>query len=298
MRTNKSKSFSLFEDIPFEETYSNSSEFGKGMRKGQQANEITLITLSELLRKLLLLLNKPFVALKYLFFKKTQVSPQSIRLPWFKLAFVALVAFIIFKKDLSFSVGMNSPETIAAHDEQNNLSMNSLATAQTVSLNAKKVHPFADAAGDSGKDKKIKSYIRRFQKVAVTEMEKFGIPASVKMAQAIVESNAGNSRLSREFNNHFGIKCFSKQCSKGHCANFSDDHHKDFFRNYDSAWESWRAHSHMLVNGRYQKLLNHEKDYRAWAKGLKKLGYATDKAYTEKLIATIERYQLDLLDAM
>lgn len=295
MRASKSKSFSLFEDIPFEESY---SESGKGMRKGQQPSELPILSLVEILKKLFQLLNKPFVALKYLFFKKTQVSPQSIKLPWFKLAFVALTAFIIFRKDLSFSVGMNSPETIIVDDENSNLSLNSLATAQTISLNSKNAHPFANLEGDSEKDRKIKSYIRRFQKIAVTEMDKFGIPASVKMAQAIVESNSGHSRLSKEFNNHFGIKCFSKQCKKGHCANFSDDHHKDFFRNYESAWESWRSHSHMLVNGRYQKLLNHGNDYQAWAKGLKKLGYATDKNYTNKLIAIIETYQLDLLDEM
>ena len=113
---------------------------------------------------------------------------------------------------------------------------------------------------------------------------------------ALVESNAGRSRLSTNNNNHFGIKCFSKNCTKGHCSNFNDDHHKDFFRKYSSAWESWRAHSSMLANGRYSELKQYGKDYRAWAKGLKELGYATDKNYTTKLIRLIEKYRLDLLD--
>ncbi|MCB0619480.1 MAG: glucosaminidase domain-containing protein, partial [Saprospiraceae bacterium] len=73
-------------------------------------------------------------------------------------------------------------------------------------------------------------------------------------------------------------------------------HHKDFFRIYDSAWESWRAHSEMLATGRYKELLKNKNDYRAWAKGLKSLGYATDPNYERKLVETIEKYHLQVLD--
>ena len=136
----------------------------------------------------------------------------------------------------------------------------------------------------------------RFYFDTVTEMKKFGIPASVKMAQGLLESNAGTSKLATKNNNHFGIKCFSKSCGKGHCSNFHDDHHKDFFRIYKSAWESWRSHSKMIVSGRYKALLKHGNDYKAWAQDLKELGYATDSRYTEKLVETIEKYQLYHLD--
>lgn len=141
------------------------------------------------------------------------------------------------------------------------------------------------------------SYIERFSGVAQTEMAKFGIPASITLAQGLLESQAGKSPLAKEANNHFGIKCFSKKCKKGHCKNFSDDHHKDFFRTYASAWESFRAHSLFLQKDRYKHLLELEKtDYKNWAKGLRKAGYATDPNYANKLIRLIENLELNKFD--
>lgn len=140
-------------------------------------------------------------------------------------------------------------------------------------------------------------YVNRFSDVARSEMEQFGIPASITLAQGLLESSAGKSPLAREANNHFGIKCFSKKCKKGHCKNFSDDHHKDFFRTYPSAWESFRAHSLFLQKDRYKHLLDLEKtDYKNWASGLKKAGYATDPNYAKKLIRLIESLDLDKFD--
>lgn len=140
-------------------------------------------------------------------------------------------------------------------------------------------------------------YIERFSEVAQTEMTKYGIPASIILAQGLLESQAGKSPLAKEANNHFGIKCFSKKCKKGHCKNFSDDHHKDFFRTYASAWESFRAHSLFLQKDRYKHLLELEKtDYKNWAKGLKKAGYATDPNYANKLIRLIENLELNKFD--
>lgn len=139
-------------------------------------------------------------------------------------------------------------------------------------------------------------YIERFHKIATTEMDKYGVPASIALAQGLIESRAGDSKLARNNNNHFGIKCFSRRCPKGHCTNFTDDTHKDFFRKYQNPWESWRAHSQMLASGRYGKLKKYGHDYRQWAYGLKKLGYATDRTYAEKLIDMIERYNLQQYD--
>ena len=143
-----------------------------------------------------------------------------------------------------------------------------------------------------GKDEAVQAYINRFAKVAQIEMKKFGIPASISLAQGLVESRYGTSELARRNNNHFGIKCFAKKCKKGHCTNYSDDHHKDFFRKYSNAWESWRAHSQLLMGKKYTRLKKHGRNYRKWAQELEQLGYATDRSYSEKLISVIEKYNL------
>ena len=142
----------------------------------------------------------------------------------------------------------------------------------------------------------VEAYVERWKAVAIQEHRKYGIPASISLAQGLVESRAGDSKLARSNNNHFGIKCFSRRCGKGHCSNFTDDTHKDFFRKFKSPWESWRAHSQMLASGRYAKLKKHGRDYRQWAYGLKSVGYATDRTYAEKLIGIIERYDLHKYD--
>lgn len=135
-------------------------------------------------------------------------------------------------------------------------------------------------------------YVGRYSSIAVGEMKKFGIPASISLAQGLIESRAGTSKLAVNNNNHFGLKCFSRNCKKGHCTNFTDDTHKDFFRKFKNPWESWRAHSQLLASGRYTRLKKHGRDYRKWAYGLKSVGYATDRNYAEKLIGIIERYDL------
>ncbi len=137
------------------------------------------------------------------------------------------------------------------------------------------------------------NYVEQYAEVAQAEMKKYGIPASIKLAQGLVETNAGDSKLAVQNHNHFGIKCFTKSCKKGHCSNFSDDTHKDFFRNYGTVWESYRAHSLMLQNPRYRHLFELEPtDYKGWAYGLKSAGYATDKKYAEKLVELIEDLKL------
>ncbi len=143
------------------------------------------------------------------------------------------------------------------------------------------------------------SYVKRFSEVAIAEMKRYGIPASITLAQGLLESDAGTSRLAKSNDNHFGMKCFSKSCKKGHCANFSDDTHKDFFRKYNNAWESYRAHSELLQGSRYKHLKKlGTRNYTDWAKGLKKAGYATDKYYAEKLIKIIKEMNLSRFDGV
>ena len=152
----------------------------------------------------------------------------------------------------------------------------------------------SEPIGDEGK---ALAYIEKYAAVAQDEQEKFNIPASITLAQALLESRAGTSKLATTSNNHFGIKCFSKKCKKGHCANFTDDTHKDFFKKYDRVWASYRDHSHFLSQTpRYQNCFRQGNNYRAWAIELEKAGYATDPNYSEALIARIKKFNLDRFD--
>jgi flagellum-specific peptidoglycan hydrolase FlgJ len=149
----------------------------------------------------------------------------------------------------------------------------------------------------AAKRKKQLAYVKQFVRVAQLERDRFGIPASITLGQGLLESDAGGSPLSTTANNHFGIKCFSRSCRRGHCKNFTDDSHKDFFRVYASDWESFRAHSQLLQAGRYRRLYKlGKKDYTSWALGLSKAGYATDKKYAQKLIHLIEDLDLHQYD--
>ncbi len=139
-------------------------------------------------------------------------------------------------------------------------------------------------------------YIRKYQLLAISEMNRSGIPASIKMAQACLESADGNSEMARKSNNHFGIKC--KGNWNGAKAYFDDDARNECFRKYRNAGDSYIDHTNFLLgNQRYAFLFKlPPTDYAAWAKGLKKAGYATDPAYDKKVIAIIEENQLWQLD--
>jgi len=134
-------------------------------------------------------------------------------------------------------------------------------------------------------------YIARYKDIAIAEMHQHGIPASIKLAQAILESGNGNSYLARTANNHFGIKCGGSW--KGRSVTHPDDKRDDCFRVYDNPEQSFRDHSQFLRGKRYQKLFALARDdYRGWAKGLKAAGYATNPRYPELLIDLIERHKL------
>lgn len=142
----------------------------------------------------------------------------------------------------------------------------------------------------------FQSYIDRYGKVAVNQMNKYHIPASITLAQGLLESDAGRSMLAVEGNNHFGIKCHSDW--KGGKVYFDDDRRGECFRKYASAQASFEDHSIFLTTGsRYSFLFSlKQTDYVGWAKGLKKAGYATNPKYAEKLIEIIETYGLDRFD--
>jgi len=139
-----------------------------------------------------------------------------------------------------------------------------------------------------------RDYIKNYAATAVGEMKLYGIPASITLAQGLTESSAGTSNLCIKTKNHFGLKCFSRKCRRGHCANFTDDTHKDFFLVFDTVWESFRHHSKMLCGKRYEHLRG--KNSNEWTYGLQMAGYATDKAYGENLRRIIKVYDLGAFD--
>lgn len=140
-------------------------------------------------------------------------------------------------------------------------------------------------------------YIRKYSATAVREMYRSGVPASITLAQGLLESRYGQSELAVKGNNHFGIKCHDWTGKKMY---YDDDAKGECFRVYASADESFRDHSDFLrYRDRYKFLFDYEvTDYKAWAHGLKKAGYATDPAYPSKLIKIIEDYQLYDYDTM
>ena len=139
-------------------------------------------------------------------------------------------------------------------------------------------------------------YIDRYKRIAVAHMERYGIPASITMAQGILESDCGNSYLSLTSNNHFGIKC--KNNWRGERVYHDDDAKGECFRKYASVEESYADHAEFLDSQqRYDSLFAYSPtDYKHWARGLKAAGYATAPDYAERLIRIIEESRLYLLD--
>lgn len=146
--------------------------------------------------------------------------------------------------------------------------------------------------------KETLDYIERYKDIAMEEMQKDKIPASITLAQGILESGNGQSKLAKQGNNHFGIKCHSDW--KGKRMHQDDDAPNECFRVYDNAEDSYRDHSKFLKNGtRYKSLFELSiTDYKGWAKGLKKAGYATLPTYATVLINLIETYDLQQYDQM
>ncbi len=135
-------------------------------------------------------------------------------------------------------------------------------------------------------------YIDEYKEIAIEDMVVYNIPASITLAQGILESGSGRSELARKSNNHFGIKCHSDW--NGKTVRYDDDKKRECFRKYNNPEGSFDDHSLFLTSrGRYASLFEFKPDdYKAWAKGLKKAGYATDRKYAHKLINLIEEYHL------
>lgn len=154
----------------------------------------------------------------------------------------------------------------------------------------------ASADAYAQRDMTREEYIATYAPLAMKQQKQYGIPASIKIAQGLLESRYGNSSLSRRSNNHFGIKC--KKDWLGDTVRYDDDTAQECFRRYNSIEDSYRDHSDFLINNpRYERLFRlNPKDYKGWAQGLKDCGYATAPHYASALIKFIEDYELYLLD--
>lgn len=138
-------------------------------------------------------------------------------------------------------------------------------------------------------------YIDQYKDLAIEQMKRYKVPASITLAQGLLESGAGRSELARKGNNHFGIKCHTWTGARVH---FDDDSSNECFRSYNSVRDSYEDHSRFLATGsRYKQLFNLSvTDYKGWARGLKAAGYATNPRYADRLIDIIQVYKLDQYD--
>ncbi len=183
-------------------------------------------------------------------------------------------------------------ENLSIHRPQNGVE-NMLRTLFAFGLSLLLTHPLC-ANDPKGRTTRA-AYIEQWKEVAIEQMRTHRIPASITLAQGILESGDGNSRLAREANNHFGIKCHDWQGKKVY---HDDDARNECFRKYNSARESFHDHSVFLKRPRYTFLFELDiMDYQAWAKGLKQAGYATNPKYPELLIRIIEENNLTVYDA-
>lgn len=227
---------------------------------------IALPTLQEVLHRLSVGLKKLFTAIRFHWHHLPLGQIQAARLPWFKIALAAIAFFILTRKNIQFSINMRSPLSGFSDDRRAEADAEQMSLAQPIALK----EPAALIPTEQAE-----AYIHRFAKVARAEQEKYGIPASLKMAQALYESRAGQSADSRNRNNHFGAPLSQ--------------------RLFDSAWENWRAHSLMLTR-QYPELARSQASAAAWAEALQRSEWARDARYGQALLKLIDEFDLQSLD--
>lgn len=216
-------------------------------------------------------LSKVFVALRYHFFARHQQIKRFQQKTWVRLAVLAVAALFVFRNEWGLSLGLpaasNSAMTAPSNGEK-------LSVAQPVALGPERA-AHRSATLRQLDDAQVQAYVKRFARIARLEAQRYGIPASILMAQALSESWAGTHPASQQFNNHFG-------------APFSG-------KSYASAWENWREHS-MFIARKHPEMLRYSKDYGKWAKALQQSGYSTQKRYARTLTSIIDKYHLYTLD--
>ncbi len=215
---------------------------------------------------------------------------------WFKLGLLALLLIFLYKKELSvnFKFGSKEPKkeikdnkiTSTKNDAAEEIPLSIFGSVGTFKRKTEEM-PVIDEA--------IKiTYLKRFAQVAVAERRKFGIPASIVLANALRQSYAGRRDFATHSNNQFSMPCSDDWTGA------SDKYGDDCMRHYESAWASFRDHSLVLSSGKFANLKQFgDKDYKAWAKGLQDNGYPSNSAHlADDLIQIIETYKLYQLDKM
>ena len=273
-----------------------------GVAKEVNASEIPFWVL---LLKLLKSTRIPFVAGKHQLLQKYQEYFSGKPFPWFKLSLLALGLYMLFQKDMHFQVNMKAPDEVFSDDRQSeeptalSMSLTHLGKMFTKEATKDKDAPQVKAAATKTnnpfpfKDESVAAYIQRFAKISVTEMQKFNIPASIKMGQGILASQAGEHLLATKHNNHFGTLCNAASAT---CKPYEANGNTVSIKSYESAWESWRDHSTMISQGAYSELAAHGTDYHKWAEGIARIGYNNNQDYSRQLIQVIEKYELFKLD--
>ncbi len=207
---------------------------------------------------------------------------QRWSVPLFKVTAAGVLFVYVMQRDIQFTIEMKAPlgqaSGYAAAQTAQPSDVQTMGFAQRVANFGSSL--LSSSSADEGANTAISpalvdDYMVRFAPVAQTEKSKYGIPASVKMAQAILESQAGEAIPARVDNNHFGDPMGNQK--------------------YESAWRNWREHSLLIVN-RYPQLLRLGDDYRAWARGLEKEGYSNAPNYANQLLEIIDRFHLEQLD--
>lgn len=277
MRTDNNKDYQVKEKY---EWRAHQFEQEQRMQQGRPASLMSQATLETLLRRLLQGLGKVAVVARYLLSRFSwNWRPFALpkwKISWWKVGLAALAVFIVLKKDIQFSINMRAPVGAGIRDDDHagdSRGADELNVAQSVAFREENhSSPASTALTD---DQQVQAYIGRFAGVAVSEMKRFGIPASITMAQGILESGAGTTAAARRENNHFGKPLAGQS--------------------YASAWENWREHS-LLLYHEYSTLFDNGLNYKKWARGLRQAKYSSDRNYDRKLIDLIERYQLFQLD--
>ncbi len=191
------------------------------------------------------------------------------------------------KKTIYLLIGLGFFTSCSAH--------RSLVSNRAAKQNNRQVQRYSGGRDDDYKPLTTVQYIDRYKTIAIQEMNTYGIPASITLAQGLYESGNGNSDLARVANNHFGVKAGYSWNGKVYYKD--DDNKNDAFRVYGSVEESYRDHSNFLKKKNYAALFQLDiTDYKGWAHGLKKAGYATNPQYPEIIIGIIEKYKLDQYD--
>lgn len=234
--------------------------------------------LIDLVRQTWMGIGKLYVAGKYLVHSIKHNLFEKPRVPYFKLGILAVAMFLVFKEDLRFTLNLKLPSWLIGQSTQNieQSGVTQFGMAQSIALPTKPSSTESTRTSNP-QEAQIDAYIKRFRKVAVNEMQQYGVPASIKMAQALLESQAGTLNDAVVSNNHFGIPLRNTPVA--------------------TAWESWRAHSLYLLN-EHPELFKYGTNYKRWAKALEKMGYNPMDDYAQHLTQIIEHYQLNKLDAM